>query len=51
MGNITKEGNYTKNYSVVHYEVRSIKELTKVIIPHFDKYPLLTKKRADFELF
>jgi hypothetical protein len=22
-----------------------------VIIPHFDKYPLLTHKRADFELF
>ena len=30
--------------------VRSIEEL-KVIIEHFEKYPLITKKRADFELF
>ena len=22
-----------------------------MIIPHFDKYPLITQKRADFELF
>ncbi|KAG0632630.1 homing endonuclease [Tuber brumale] len=27
------------------------KDLTNVIIPHFDKYYLLTQKRADFELF
>lgn len=33
------------------YTVSSIKELTGVIIPHFDKYPLLTQKRADFLLF
>lgn len=50
VGRIGKEGN-NKNYSIIHYEVKSIKELTKVIIPHFDKYPLLSKKRADFELF
>lgn len=29
----------------------SIKDLTNVIVPHFCKYPLLTKKQADFELF
>ena len=23
----------------------------KVIIPHFEKYPLLTEKQTDFELF
>ena len=28
-----------------------LRELTNVIIPHFDKYPLITQKRADFELF
>jgi hypothetical protein len=33
------------------YMVRSIKDLTNIIIPHFDKYPLLTDKRSDFELF
>lgn len=30
--------------------VRTLKEL-RVVIDHFDKYPLLTQKRADFELF
>lgn len=32
------------------FKVQSIKEL-KLIINHFDKYPLITQKRADFELF
>jgi hypothetical protein len=31
--------------------VKYIKELTNIIIPHFDKYPLITQKRVDFELF
>jgi hypothetical protein len=39
-----------KNGNVV-YSVQSIQDLTNVIIPHFDKYPLLSKKRADFILF
>nr|YP_009722340.1 hypothetical protein [Morchella importuna]QGN66742.1 hypothetical protein [Morchella importuna] len=33
------------------YRVDSLLGLTNSIIPHFDKYPLLTKKRADYELF
>jgi Cytochrome c oxidase subunit III/LAGLIDADG endonuclease len=33
------------------YSVQSLKDLTKVIIPHFIKYPLLTQKQADFNLF
>jgi hypothetical protein len=33
------------------FAVNSTQDLIKVIIPHFDKYPLLTQKRADFELF
>jgi len=32
------------------YQVQSIKDLP-VIINHFDKYPLITQKRGDFELF
>lgn len=32
------------------FRVRSLEEL-KIIIAHFDSYPLKTKKRADFELF
>jgi len=31
--------------------VRSVKDLLEIIIPHFDKYPLLTQKRRDFLLF
>lgn len=33
------------------YQVQSIEELKNVIISHFDKYPLISKKRADFLLF
>ena len=33
------------------YRVTSTKDLINVIIPHFLKYPLITEKRADFELF
>lgn len=32
------------------YSVQSLKDLTEVIIPHFIKYPLLTKKQ-DIYLF
>jgi hypothetical protein len=39
----------TENSS--NYKVVSLKDLTSVIIPHFEQYPLVTQKRADFELF
>lgn len=39
-----------KNGKVVFY-VQSFANLTEVIIPHFNKYPLLTNKRADFIIF
>lgn len=45
VGSITKHG-----LESIKYRVTSIAEL-KVIISHFEKYPLLTNKRADFELF
>lgn len=47
VGNIT----IRKSGGSAHYYVRGIKDLTNVIIPHFDKYPLLTQKHADFLLF
>lgn len=34
----------------IHYLVRSVAEL-EIIIKHFDRYPLLSKKYADFVLF
>jgi len=43
-------GIYKLGKNLIQYRVTSIKDL-KVIIDHFDKYPLITQKRADFELF
>jgi len=31
--------------------IRELKSLIDVVIPHFNKYPLVTQKRADFLLF
>lgn len=45
MGSITKHGSES-----VQYRVQSRKDLA-IIIDHFDKYPSITQKRADFELF
>lgn len=35
----------------MEYKVSSVTEIMDKILPHFDTYPLITKKRADFELF
>ena len=45
VGNIQIQSN-----DLISYKVSSNKDLA-VIISHFNKYPLSTKKRADFELF
>lgn len=41
---------YMAKKNECRYLVRASKEL-RVIIEHFDKYPLITQKRADYELF
>ena len=33
------------------YEIRSVSDLVNRIIPHFEKYPLLSEKRKDFKIF
>jgi hypothetical protein len=33
------------------FKVSSLDALSNIIIPHFNKYFLLTKKRSDFQLF
>lgn len=33
------------------YQITSIEQITSVIIPHFEKYPLITQKLADYLLF
>src|ERR1700712_3296732 len=45
VGNIAPQGK-----DLVQFRVTSIKDLT-IIVEHFNNYPLLTQKRADFELF
>jgi hypothetical protein len=35
----------------LHYRIASLHDLIKVVIPHFDKYPLNSQKRADYLLF
>jgi hypothetical protein len=42
VGNICNQGS-----NVVRYQVKSIKELL-VVIKHFDNYPLITQKLADY---
>lgn len=48
VGSIQSTG---KNRDSFEYIVKSLKELTTVIIPHFDRYPLITQKKADYVLF
>ena len=40
-----------KNRSEISFRVNSLHDLTNFIIPHFENYPLLSQKAADFYLF
>lgn len=42
---------FSKNDRIYKYEVRSINDLVRKIIPHFEKYPLMTFKQNDFSSF
>ncbi len=37
--------------STVEFRVSTLKDIVGVILPHFDNYSLITKKRSDYELF
>ena len=39
------------NNLTVEFRVSTLNDIANVIIPHFDKYPLATKKQADYILF
>jgi hypothetical protein len=39
------------NDNGVMYKVYSLGDITNVIIPHFDNYPLISHKQSDFLLF
>jgi hypothetical protein len=38
-------------YKYVTYRVNNLSEITNIIIPHFDKYSLITQKYSDFIIF
>jgi hypothetical protein len=42
---------YSASDRTYKYEVRSIKDLIQVIVPHFECYALVGKKSHDFQLF
>jgi hypothetical protein len=44
-------GIYVGSNNLVRWQVSSVRDLVNVIIPFFEKYPLVSQKRADFELF
>lgn len=46
LGNIIKHGKDS-----LSYRVSSIDNLNRVILPHFDNYPLISQKKADYILF
>jgi hypothetical protein len=41
----------TSNRGIVYYTVGSVKDIEKYILPHFEKFPLVTQKLKDFTLF
>ncbi len=42
---------FSKKDQNYKYEVRSITDLVKKVVPHFKKFPLKTSKQKDFEIF
>ena len=44
-------GSISEKPSMVYFRVQSLKQIHDVIIPYFDKYPLITQKLGDYILF
>ncbi len=42
---------FSKGDRTYKFEVRSVPDLCKKVIPHFDKYQLQGRKKTDFEIF
>src|SRR3989338_6206385 len=40
-----------KGDNTVKFEIRSLRPLLDIVIPHFRKYPLISSKQKDFEKF
>jgi hypothetical protein len=39
-----------KSTNSASYKVLAVTDLMQIIIPHFEKYPLISQKRADYLL-
>lgn len=39
------------NRAMVEFRVSTLNDIINIIIPHFDNYPLITKKSSDYFLF
>jgi hypothetical protein len=50
IGYVSKLNN-TYAQASVEFRVSTTKDIVGVILPHFDKYPLITKKHSDYILF
>lgn len=46
VGRISKERN-----GCIDFTISSLNQILTQVIPHFDKYPLITQKRADYIIF
>lgn len=44
-------GTIYQSNNTISYVVQSLRDINNVIIPHFDKYSLITQKKADYILF
>jgi hypothetical protein len=42
---------YKINDNAIIYQVITVSDIISTIVPHFEKYPLITKKYSDFILF
>jgi len=42
---------HNKSDNTFKWKVSNISDISNVIIPFFNKYPLVTQKRADFNIF
>lgn len=44
-------GKISSNRDALVYKVQSLEQIINIILPHFDKYPLITQKRIDYLMF
>lgn len=44
-------GSISEKGDVAYFRVQSLEQIYNVIVPYFDKYPLITQKLADYILF